>query len=156
MGEVKQDTGFVRRRKRVAMHSGARRRRQFNEDVVVVQSHRVEARRRFFILMTEVGRVSFFGAHCRHQQDIAVVGNARAAEVRVAEAVENRIAVVITRTAVPAGQASVRAELDHPERNNRAGKRVTVPGCADEWIDVTRKVSLCVDLNRDNKQQKKD
>ena len=91
-------------------------------------------------------------AGCRHQQHVAVIGNARAAEVRVTKAVDDRVGVVITRAAVPAGQTRVRAELDQPERNNRAGELVAVTACANKRIDLTSEVSLCVDLKREQKQ----
>jgi hypothetical protein len=71
---------LVRRGKRVPMHSSAGSYREFNEDVVVVQMDRVEARRRFFILVTETRRVIVLSiANSRHQQNIAVIRDTRAA-----------------------------------------------------------------------------
>ena len=62
--------------------------------------------------------------------------------MRVTEAVDDGIRVVITGAAVPAGQPRVRTELDHAERNNRARERVAVSAGADEWIDVAREIAL--------------
>src|SRR5690349_13877478 len=135
------------------MHSGARGRREFDEDVAVVQPHRIIAGRRFFILMTEARSRSCMVADGRHQQDIAVVGNTGATEMRVAETVNNRIGVVITRAAVPTRQSRVRTQLDHAERHDGAGKRVTVSAGADKWVDVTREVSLSIDVRRYEKYQ---
>ena len=66
--------------------------------------------------------------------------------MRVTEAVDSGIGIVITRTTVPACESRVRAELDHAVRNDRAGKRVPVTTGADEGIDVAREVSLGIDL----------
>src|ERR1051325_9814403 len=79
---------------------------------------------------------------CGQQKDVAVVGNAGAAEMRVAEAVDGGIGVVITGTTIPAREPRVRTELDHAERNDRAGERMSVPARADERIDVAREIAL--------------
>src|SRR5687768_12174006 len=74
-------------------------------------------------------------AHCRHEEDVRVVGNAGAAEMRVREAVDARVAVVIAGAAVPPFQPRVRPRLDHAERQRRTGIGVAVTAGADERID---------------------
>ena len=74
--------------------------------------------------------------------DVAVVGDAGAAEMRVTEAVDDRIGVVITGTAVPAGEPRVGAELDHAERPRRSRVSVTVAAGADKRIYITSQVLL--------------
>ena len=74
--------------------------------------------------------------------------------MRVTESVDDRIGIVITGAAVPAGEPRVRAELDHAERNDRAGKRVTVSGGADERIDVTREICAERKLRRGKNNDK--
>ena len=74
----------------------------------------------------------------------------------MAEAVDNRIRVVITRTAVPAGESRVRAKLDHAEGDDRAGEGVAVSAGADEWVDVARWIALRGDVQRENKKAEKD
>ena len=56
---------------------------------------------------------------------------AGAAEVRVAEAENRRIGIMISRTAVPRFQPRVGAELHHAEGNRGAGIGVSVLGRAD-------------------------
>ena len=70
------------------------------------------------------------------------------------EAVDGGIGVVITGTAIPTGESCVRTELDHAERHDRAGKRVTVSTCPDEGVDVSREISLARDRQTKQKQKK--
>src|SRR5687767_9832214 len=62
--------------------------------------------------------------------------------MRVTESINDRVRIVIARTAVPAGETRVRAELDHAVRDDRARERVTVSRRADERIDVAREILL--------------
>src|SRR5688500_17839604 len=78
----------------------------------------------------------------RHQQDVSVIRDARAAEMRVTEAVDYRVGIVIARTTVPTCESRVRTELDHAERHYRARESVTVTGGADEWVNVTCEILL--------------
>ena len=64
----------------------------------------------------------------RHHEHVAEVIAARTVEVRVAEAVDERIGVVVAGAAVPVAAARTRvgAELHHTERPDRT--RESVPG----------------------------
>ncbi len=99
-----------------------------------------------FLGRTVVERIQKHFAHGWHEQDVAVIGDAGAAQMCVTEAVDDRIGVVVTGAAVPAGESRVGAELDHAKRPRRAGKRVAMPAGADKRIDVTREVLLRRDL----------
>ena len=89
-----------------------------------------------------IQRIQMYRADGRHQQDVAVVGDAGATQMRVAETVDDRIGVVVTGTAVPAGESRVRAELDHAERARGARIRVTMTAGAHEWIYIAREILL--------------
>ncbi len=92
----------------------------------------------------------------RHQQDVAVIRNPGAAEMRVTETVDDRVRIVVTGAPVPTRETRVRTELDHTERHDRARERVAVTGGADEWIDVTCEIALRGDLQWEEKQKTKD
>src|SRR6266550_1771492 len=113
--------------------------------------------------MTEGGGVAFVGfainerieirlAGSRHQQDIAIVRDACAAEMCMAEAIDNLIGVVIAGATIPAGQSCVGTELDHPKRQRCTGKCVAVSAGADERIDILRQVLLSRNSHRDKQQ----
>ncbi len=55
--------------------------------------------------------------------------------MRVAEAVDGRVAVVVAGTTVPVVLARVRAELDHAERIRGPGEGMAVKIGSDEGID---------------------
>ena len=59
---------------------------------------------------------------------------------------------MITRTAVPACESCVRAELDHAEGDERAGECVAVSPRADEWVDVATQIALRGDVEWEKKQ----
>ena len=67
------------------------------------------------------------------------------------EAVDDRVGIMIARRAVPAGESRIRTELDHAERDDRAGKGVAVSSRVDKRIDVAREVFLRIDLKREAK-----
>src|SRR4029079_1960257 len=77
----------------------------------------------------------------RHKQDVAVIRNARAAQVRVRKAVDDVVRIVITRAAVPVVGARVGRKLHQPERRGRSWKRVPVSARADERVDVMRVIA---------------
>ena len=78
----------------------------------------------------------------RHQQHIAIVGNAGAAEVGMAESIHNRIGKMIAGAAVPAIEARVGTELYHAEREGRTGISVTVRAGSDKRIDELGEVVI--------------
>jgi len=133
------------------MHSDARRGRELDKNVFVVELHRIVTGRSRFVSMLEASGV--IASDRRYQEDVAVIGNACAAEMCVAEAVNLRIGVVIARAAVPTCEPRVRAELDHAVRHDRARERVTMPARADERIDVAGQIALGRDGQGEQKQQ---
>ena len=71
------------------MHTHARGGGEFDEDVVVVEFDGVVTRRGSFVLVLEPSGLSPFDH--RQQKDVAVIRNARAAEVRVTKSVDDGI-----------------------------------------------------------------
>ena len=68
-------------------------------------------------------------AHCagiRHQEDIAQVGTTRSAQVRMTEADDDAIRIVITGAPVPTFVDVLRTRLNHTERNIGADKDVAM------------------------------
>ena len=57
---------------------------------------------------------------------------------------------MITGTTIPTAEPCVGTKLDHPERNNRTRKRVTVSAGTDEGIDVVSEVARLRKGNRIN------
>ncbi len=94
----------------------------------------------------------------REQQDVAEVVAAGTAQVRMAEAVDDMVAVVIAAAAVPVARlgARVGTELHHPEGRDGAGEGVAVFVGADEGIDVLDQARICGEVPgqaRDEEQQ---
>src|SRR4029079_16909680 len=108
MCEVKDDVCVVSCRESVSMHSDAGGGRKLDENVFVVELHRIVTGCSCFVSMLEAAGV--IAPNRRYQQDVAVVGNARTAEMCVTESIDLRIGVVITRAAVPACEPRVRAD----------------------------------------------
>ncbi len=81
-------------------------------------------------------------SRARQEQDVAVVTDAGAGQVRVREAEDAVVVEVIAGTSVPAFEARVGAELHHAERHARTGERVAVAAGADERIDVAQRVGV--------------
>ena len=131
------------------MHADARRGGEFDENVSVVEPNGVVAGRSSFILMLKASGFATGGkpvVYARQQQDVAVIRNAGAAEMRVRETVNFRIRVVITGATIPTSEPSIWTELDHAERNDRAWERVAMSAGADEGIDVACEIALRDDL----------
>ncbi len=151
MCKVEHHVGRVSAGKSVAVHADASSGSEFDKNISIVKSNGVIARRSSFILVL---KASGFATGWKtviykwQQEDVAVIGDAGAAEMRMAETVDFRIRVVITGATIPTCEPCIRAELDHAERNDRAGECVAVTGSADEGIDVAREISLCEDLKR--------
>src|SRR4029079_6306225 len=108
MREVNDDVCVVSCRESVSMHSDAGGGRKLDENVFVVELHRIVTGCSCFVSMLEAAGV--IAPNRRYQQDVAVIGNARTAEVCVTESIDLRVGVVITRAAVPAYQLRARAE----------------------------------------------
>src|SRR5215204_5282829 len=86
--------------------------------------------------------VEIDSACSRHQQDVAVIRDPGAAQVRVAETVNDVIGVVVTGTPVPTCQSSIRTELHHTKRQCCTGKCVTMSAGSNEGIDESSQVGL--------------
>ena len=67
----------------------------------------------------------------RGDEDVAVVGDARAAQVRVAEPEDRAVGIVVPRAGIPSLDAGVGAQLDHAERHGRPGIGVAVAAGAE-------------------------
>src|ERR1043165_6489714 len=72
--------------------------------------------------------------------------------MRVAEAIELCVRVVITGAAVPACDSCAGAELDHTEGDDRAGECVAMSAGADERVDIPRQIALRGHARRENKK----
>ena len=110
-----------------------------------LQLFRFDVKRLIFVLL----KIRL--ADRRHKQNVAIIGNSRAAQMRVRKTVNRRIGIMITRTSVPIINARVGRELHHSERHRRARKCVSVSACADERIDIAR-VIFCLsrEIYREN------
>ena len=84
--------------------------------------------------MLEVSGV--IAANRRYQEDVAIIGNACAAEMGVAEAVDDVVGIMIAGAAIPTRKTRIGTELDHTEGHGRTRKRMPVPAGADERINV--------------------
>lgn len=119
MGEIENYLRLICFRKRVAVEAYPISRRQFSENVVVVEADGIVAGPRRFVLVTKARSVAFTGfigicveivqTNCRHQQDVAVIWNAGATQMGMTKAVDDVIGVVITGTSIPPSQASIGA-----------------------------------------------
>src|SRR5262245_55104240 len=89
---------------------------------------------------------------CWQQQNVAVIRNACAAEMRMTEAVNHRIGIVIPGATIPTREPRIRTELDHSERHDCARKRVAMSARANERIDVTREIALRGDVQCNQEQ----
>src|ERR1051325_3777042 len=135
------------------MKADASRGGHLGKNVSILQKHRVVTGPSSLVFMTEGRRVSRLrlavdqrfernGAHGRHEKDVAIIRNAGAAQMCVAESVNDSVGIVITRTAVPTGEARIRTELHHAEGKRSAGKSMAVARSADEWIDIASRTLL--------------
>ncbi len=82
---------------------------------------------RCVLLFVERGR-----SHGRHEHHIAIIGAAGAAQVRMREAVDDIVGIMITGTAVPTSvDAGIRRQLHHSERHGCPGKGVPMAAGSD-------------------------
>ena len=131
----------------VAVHARAGRRRQLDLQPVVGELDGVVAARGLLATVREgVGRVAEF-AVAHHvvaqrgiEEDISQIGAPRAAQMRMREAVDRRIVVVVAGAGVPVARARVGAELHHAEGGRGAGIGVAVESGSDEGIDVIDRI----------------
>lgn len=106
---------------------------------LVGELHAVVARTGLFVGVGEargvVGRRPSLGILHWHEVHIAIIAYPGTAEVGVAEAVNQAVAVMIAAAAVPAAiDAGVGRQLHHAKRCGRARKGMAVPTRADERV----------------------
>ena len=136
---------------RVAVQADARGGRELGLHGVVLEEDRVRARLGRLVVVREAGAVARVRIVLRagvehqrpgrrHQQHVAEVRVPRAAEVRVGEAENGRVAVLVARrpaeAALERGGVGLGTELDHPPRDRRAGIGVPLAARPDERVDV--------------------
>ena len=132
--------------------------RQFRSHRAVVETHAVVAGRRLLGLVPEARAVARVGIRRRagieppfarrgHEQEIAEVGMSRAAEMRVAEANDRRVIILITGAIginfpvifpvfFITYRIRIRAQLNHPEWNRGPRISVTHSLGTDQWINI--------------------
>ncbi len=145
LGQVDDQRGGVARREHVAVHPRARRGGELHLDAGIGQHRAVPAGGGLLVGLAEGGAVAVRGvvrvaAHQHgvaqegHEQHVAVVAHAGAAEVGVAEAVDHGVVEMVAGAAVPAREPRVGAELHHAEGDRGAGEGVAVGAGADERV----------------------
>ena len=141
----------------VAMRRDALAHRQFGIDIPAVEMDLVVTGDGGF---TVVGKrrtvIRFRNRPCQtldgHYPNVAQIGAARSAQVGVAEAQDQRIAVMIAGTAVPVVLAGIGTELDHAEWIGGAGEGMSVEVSSDKGIDQVG--ILCAEHTRREQARK--
>ena len=127
----------------IAMEAAATTHCQFCFNAPPVEEHFVVPCLGGFLAMGESGLVVLFpvgkfldGIETRHghHTDVAQVGAAGAAQVGVAETLDERITVMVAGTAVPVVLARVGAQLDHTERIGCTRESMTVEIGSDHRV----------------------
>ena len=133
---------------------------QLGRDAVVLQDDGVVAGLGRLVVVRETGsipgvrivlgpRIQLQRARRRHQQHVAEVRVPRAAEVRVGEAEDRCVAVLVARAPAEAAlerrRVGLGAELHHAPRHRRPGIGVPLAAGPDERIDVVEGRLGCAD-----------
>ena len=117
----------------------------------VVHQQRIVAGSHFLVRVRIVGRAGAFDvvlfatgrtdlAHVGHQKHVTQVGTARAAEVRMAEADQYAVRIMIARAPVPAFMNVLRPNLHHAQGNTGADKDMSVLARTDVGVYVAEVV----------------
>ena len=139
-------------REGIAMHADARSRRHLGAYAIILQGHGIIAGGRALAGMVEAGAVAgcrIAGAAGPERHDIAAdrhhrkVGEVRmtgARKMRVAEALDRAVLIMIAggmivAIADGAGRVGIGRKLHHPERGDRAGEGMPCPAGADHRVD---------------------
>ena len=148
--QVQGDLRPFPRGEAVFVHPHAPAGGQAGEHPGTVQEHLVVTRGGLFPRVREGGRL-----RAGHQQDVAEVVAAGAGQVRVREAVDDAVAVVVAAAAVPVAclGAGVRAQLHHPEGRDGAGEGVAVFVGAGEGVDVPGEIPAGNDGEQQGEQE---
>ena len=125
----------------VAMHSHALRSREFHKHVRSTEFHGVVARTHRLRSMAEL-RLPLRFAGNRQQGDVAKVTHARAAQVLMAEADDDGVAVVVARAPVPSARGLRGTELHIAEGHVGSEKHVSVAARADARVHETGVISV--------------
>ena len=135
--------------KRVAVNAGAFGSAEFGADVVVPKKNGIISRLGHLVGMIEAGAIALFGllarsgndsrfARARHQQHIEHVSDTGAAQVRVTEAHDRAVGMMVARTPIPTVVVRVGRKLHHAKRHGRAGIGVSVAAGTDGNLDELR------------------
>ena len=123
------------------MNTRVRAGRQFGRNPPLRETYAVISRRCHLVLMRE--RKRFHGISAvlhghipegRREQEVAQVRATGAGQVRMGEAQDGIVAVMVAGTAVPARVPGVGTQLDHARRHGRSGIGMSMETRADEGI----------------------
>ena len=153
MVQVDHHEGGIAGGVRESEHAAARGSCQFRPGTVVAQFHGVVTRTGRFRAVAEAGPVArirvlvgpggrFGSPGPGDEQEVAEVRDARAAQVREAEAHDRGFRVLVARCDVVVVIIRVRTDLDAPERHLCSGIHVSEAGRSDERIDIPHQI-LC-------------
>jgi hypothetical protein len=145
--EVDDTPACFRLREGVAVDARARRGGELRLDLIAIEHDLVVAGARGLVFLLErrsvlvVGLVGSSGSDAdfsreRHHEHVAIVADAGAAEMGVAEAPDLGVGIVVAAAGVPTGGAGVGTQLHHAEGRGGTGKGVAVEAGADERVDV--------------------
>ncbi len=98
----------------------------------------VKARMVVLVRQSATARLQQHGALRGHHQHVEHVAGAGAAQMRVREAHDRTIGLVIARTSVPSKIVGIRTQLHHAVGHRCARIGMAMPAGADEHIDIAR------------------
>ncbi len=163
--EVEDHGGIIGRRERVAVHADARGGGELGRDAVAGQRHGVVAGLRDLLRAVGIGPQ----ARCRillraagaddiardgHHRDVEQVADARTAQVRVREADDRRVALVVARAPVPRLGNARRTYLHHAEGHVGPHEDMAVTARADLRIDEAGEIGIGRRLRAGSQQQR--
>ena len=136
---------------------------QFDVNTGFIQKNPIVARFGVFVSFPEgrtvfgidENRISDNGCY----QDIVIIADPCTAQGCMRETVYNRIAVVVSRSAVPSAQSCIGTYLHHAERHGGAGIGVSVTVRSDKRIYVNsgvfRRTAMCIEYtDKDDEVEK--
>ena len=158
--EVDEQTGLLARRERVFVECDPPRSGQLGADAVV-EREGVEIGRDPLVFVPVAGRtaardvVLFTAARAHvaregHDLDVAQIGTARTAEVRVRESDQHIVRIVVARTPVPAFEDVLRSDLHRTEGDAGPDEYMAVASCPDIRVHVPKVVFVAGRNRRDD------
>jgi len=79
-------------------------------------------------------RSTFVELRAGCEQNVPIIRYAGSLQMRMAESVNDAVAVVVSAATVPACESGVRAQLDHSKWGRSTRVRVAVPSRSDEGV----------------------